>query len=207
MGFIQTRGDKVTSSEPRFRRKRDVSPPRESKRAEPSDRSGITRSKKLRRDGEYKPISFPEGVTDASSENWMTSDLRRKWASHKYVRIDDESANRANVNSEEAERRSKAVESWKLKIGSHIGRTLHGDKYYKLSAFPEGYALVELDRVNQPGFTDKYLVGFDHHRYRSPEEFFPHAIWLMNGKVGACDCRPGRKTNIVHHPEPTSPSD
>ena len=122
-------GDKVTSSESRFRRKRVVSPPRDSKRTESSTRSGVTRSKKLRRDGEYKPISFPEGITDASSENWRTSDLRRGWASHKYVRIDDESANRANVNSEEAERRSKVVESWKLKIGSHIGRTLHGGMY------------------------------------------------------------------------------
>src|SRR5258708_34745105 len=75
-------------------------------------------------------------------------------------------------------------------------------KYYKLKDFPEGYALVELDRSVEPARGDKYLVGFDHHRYRSPEEFFPHAIWLMNGKVGSCNCKPGRKGTVVHYPNP-----
>src|SRR5260370_37922576 len=142
MGFILTSGGKVTSTEQRLTRQRDVAPSRRSNRQETSsNRTGVettkkTLGKKLQREGGYQLISFPEGVTDASSENWVTSDLRRKWASHEYVRIDDGSANKGSVNSEEADRRNKTTENWKLKIGSHIGQMLYGSMYPTLIHHP-----------------------------------------------------------------------
>jgi len=62
---------------------------------------------------------------------------------------------------------------------------------YVLSKFPRGYKLFyhekglnhDIDR------TDAYLYS-DHHKFRSPAEFLPHAAWLIAGKPpGRCKCK------------------
>jgi hypothetical protein len=71
--------------------------------------------------------------------------------------------------------------------------------------FPENYSLwiqksgVESDRGNPR--IDAYLYGAPHlgpsssrtqsnsTTFRSPTEFVPHAIWLMRGQTGQCDCK------------------
>ena len=77
---------------------------------------------------------------------------------------------------------------------------------WKLLKFPDNYTLwihkkgVITDRLNPR--TDAYLYGAPHLGprtarsqtsgatiFRSPMEFVPHAIWLMRGATGQCDCK------------------
>ena len=55
-----------------------------------------------------------------------------------------------------------------------------------LEAFPEGYALFSAARPD--GNFDTYLIGGPN-RFRSPNEFIPHAEWLALGAIpGTCAC-------------------
>ena len=72
---------------------------------------------------------------------------------------------------------------------------------WRLVRLPENYTLW----VHKKGFEtdpanpriDAYLYGAPHlsprtsrgSRFRSPTEFVPHAIWLMKGSTGQCDCK------------------
>jgi hypothetical protein len=77
---------------------------------------------------------------------------------------------------------------------------------WKLLKFPENYTLwihkrgVITDPLNPR--LDAYLYGAPHLGprtarsqtagatiFRSPMEFVPHAIWLMRGSTGQCDCK------------------
>src|SRR6266567_8464000 len=76
---------------------------------------------------------------------------------------------------------------------------------WKLMKFPKNYTLwvhksgVVTDRGNPRH--DAYLYGAPHLGprtarsqttstiFRSPTEFVPHAIWLMKGSTGQCDCK------------------
>jgi hypothetical protein len=63
--------------------------------------------------------------------------------------------------------------------------------------------------------TDAYLYGAPHlgpstsraqsslglTLFRSPMEFVPHAIWLMRGSTGECDCKyclPGQNQRVIN---------
>jgi hypothetical protein len=61
--------------------------------------------------------------------------------------------------------------------------------------------------------TDAYLYGAPHlgpstaraqsnsTLFRSPMEFVPHAIWLMRGKTGQCECKyciPGQNQKVIN---------
>lgn len=59
-----------------------------------------------------------------------------------------------------------------------------------------GYALFQQKRQAEPGDTgredrrDAYLYGSTRvHRFRSPEEFQPHADWLLDGMRNVCRCK------------------
>lgn len=88
---------------------------------------------------------------------------------------------------------------------------------WKLMKFPRNYTLwvhksgVVTDRGNPRH--DAYLYGAPHLGprtarsqtsatiFRSPMEFVPHAIWLMKGGTGQCDCKyciPGQNQNDIN---------
>jgi len=99
---------------------------------------------------------------------------------------------------------------WMRKIGPYLadwvlGLPRHENPPWRLMKFPENYSLwiqksgVESDRGNPR--IDAYLYGAPHlgpsssrtqsnsTTFRSPTEFVPHAIWLMKGQTGQCDCK------------------
>lgn len=59
--------------------------------------------------------------------------------------------------------------------------------------FPEGYRLYALPRTYNDRVEDKMLFGHPgHHRFRSPNEFFPHFKYLIEkaqGGTEACPCK------------------
>jgi transcription-silencing protein Clr2 (cryptic loci regulator) len=80
---------------------------------------------------------------------------------------------------------------------------------WRLLRLPENYTLwvhkkgSEADPANPR--IDAYLYGAPHlsprTRFRSPMEFVPHAIWLMRGSTGQCDCQycmPGQNQTDIN---------
>jgi hypothetical protein len=107
---------------------------------------------------------------------------------------------------------------WMNKIGPYLAdwvldKRLSNDPTaltipWRLIDFPKGYTLwVHLtgDR-NDPANprTDAYLYGSPHKIFRSPMEFFEHAIWLMKGGSEAetpCQCKycmPGQNQRAIN---------
>ncbi|KAH8916579.1 hypothetical protein BT69DRAFT_761505 [Atractiella rhizophila] len=83
-------------------------------------------------------------------------------------------------------------ESWRAKLGRVVGPALglEGD-FWVLSSLPTGYGLYLASRPDSSAKrNDTYLVGHPSgHKYRSPNEFAPHAIWLARGDQSvACGC-------------------
>ncbi|KAF8606796.1 hypothetical protein BDV93DRAFT_542441 [Ceratobasidium sp. AG-I] len=65
---------------------------------------------------------------------------------------------------------------------------------YQLDGFPQGYSLYCHCKGGEVGFKkrkDYYLYGSKHVLcFRSPNEFLPHARWLLQGAVpGTCECK------------------
>ncbi|KAN0116009.1 hypothetical protein V8E52_006315 [Russula decolorans] len=108
------------------------------------------------------------------------------------------------------ENEDKIYQSWMRKIGPYLADWVlhlprHENPPWKLMKFPEHYTLwihesgVITDRGNPR--TDAYLYGAPplgprtsraqttSAIFRSPTEFVPHAIWLMRGSTGQCDCK------------------
>ena len=76
---------------------------------------------------------------------------------------------------------------------------------WKLLDFPEGYTLWvhftgdHTDPANPR--TDAYLYGAPNKIFRSPMEFVEHAIWLMKGGNGRCQCKyctPGQNQRAIN---------
>ncbi|KAK2756147.1 hypothetical protein FQN54_005555 [Arachnomyces sp. PD_36] len=62
-------------------------------------------------------------------------------------------------------------------------------KSYKLDQLPEGFILLERPRPNHPEVRDKYLYGHPSGGfYTSPNRFWPHFQYLMNGGENPCTC-------------------
>jgi len=113
-------------------------------------------------------------------------------------------------------------ELWMRKIGPYLADWVlrlprHENPPWKLLKFPRNYTLwdhksgVVTDRGNPRH--DAYLYGAPHLGprmarsqttatvFRSPMEFVPHAIWLMRGGTGQCDCKyciPGQNQNDIN---------
>ncbi|QSZ34388.1 hypothetical protein DSL72_005980 [Monilinia vaccinii-corymbosi] len=110
----------------------------------------------------------------------------------------------------------KAID-WRRKIGGmlmhYLGGKEHSDRNYILKELPEGYVLWEHVKYNKNKLEaeqkkdkgkhaagayerqDTYLYGHPHgrkKRYRSPADFFPHALWLgtdQDGDPRNCSCK------------------
>jgi len=81
-----------------------------------------------------------------------------------------------------------------LKLHGNIDYTFIDPWAYSLSGFPQGYKLFSVERKTQGnGLSrkDHYLYG-GKHKYRSPQEFYPHLHWLLNNARGVkepCKCQ------------------
>ncbi|KAF8313613.1 hypothetical protein DL93DRAFT_2202294 [Clavulina sp. PMI_390] len=153
------------------------------------------------------PISFT--VSDGSQENWPETYFTRGPNRHDatlptgkpFLRIDDFAANedRQQVRQDEAKRRRAKVERWFKKIATHLSTRIYDDpdelfpgSSFTLAGFPDGYALFEQWRPEGQNHraSDLYLCGSSTVvKFRSPEEFFEHAEWLIGGMEGSCRCQ------------------
>jgi hypothetical protein len=90
---------------------------------------------------------------------------------------------------------------WCVKVGTALARELFRIKgsehyVYLIHGFPGGYQLVRhvkhtaRQTADDMPREDTYLLGrADGRKYRSTQEFIPHAKWLMKGMKGTCTCK------------------
>ncbi|KAF5365205.1 hypothetical protein D9758_005465 [Tetrapyrgos nigripes] len=83
---------------------------------------------------------------------------------------------------------SSASKTFLENVGNGIVKQL-GEKFgfdanakYILKDLPEGYRLFEASKVGQKR-KDKYLIGSKFGKFRSANEFIPHAIWLLESFI------------------------
>ncbi|EFR04418.1 hypothetical protein MGYG_07425 [Nannizzia gypsea CBS 118893] len=78
------------------------------------------------------------------------------------------------------------------------------DTIYILDQLPEGYVYFARPRQSRPELVDKFLWGHPSGKYYfSPNRFWPHFIYLMNGGSEPCECEhcgPVRKVAIPREP-------
>jgi len=89
---------------------------------------------------------------------------------------------------------SSTSKEWRQKIGNELAIKFllkPGNIDYILANFPKGYMLYA-DEIGDNHMTDRsdvYLYS-DHHKFRSPAEFVPHAAWLIAGMPPKrCKCK------------------
>jgi len=126
---------------------------------------------------------------------------------------------------EQHKKESDVYQDWMNKIGPYLadwalGLPRHANPPWRLLKFPDNYTLwvhkkgVKTDRYNAR--IDVYLFGAPHlgpptarssqsqlspSIFRSPMEFVPHAIWLLKGRTGQCDCKyciPGQSQKDIN---------
>ncbi|KAG9007468.1 hypothetical protein FRB93_007883 [Tulasnella sp. JGI-2019a] len=84
-----------------------------------------------------------------------------------------------------------ACKAWRKKIGTTLARDLNLDltKEWYLAGWPQNYELfVHLKGPQYKPRHDLYLYGGPS-RFRSANEFYPHARWLLTNPEGKCDCK------------------
>jgi len=135
-------------------------------------------------------LRFPS--SDGNSNRWPTTDTRvAPDDTHDFFRIDDFEANK-KLSPMEQKHREGVVLKWKEKIGTYLGNKLKQTNGYRyiLRDFPEGYALFEQKRIANPDRRDPYLYGSSTVLcFRSPEEFYDHAEWLILMCPAPCVCQ------------------
>ncbi|KAG8527569.1 uncharacterized protein KY384_007722 [Bacidia gigantensis] len=86
---------------------------------------------------------------------------------------------------------------WKRQLGGMLQREMRPQQAqhpWFLMFFPENYRLYKHNKETRD-HTDAYLYGYPQgrkKRFRSAQEFFPHFLWLMEGKsedYGDCACK------------------
>ncbi|PPQ91873.1 hypothetical protein CVT25_000748 [Psilocybe cyanescens] len=81
---------------------------------------------------------------------------------------------------------------WRMAIGDAVGLKLNlpvGPKYV-FRDFPDGYRLYDHNKGPQKAPRhDLYLFGPIKKRFRSVNEFIPHAVWLMGNSSEDCECK------------------
>lgn len=140
-------------------------------------------------------------MSDGETARWPTKfTAPPSRDSHEYFRIDDADANK-RMPPMVQEKRKKVLSNWKVAIGTHIAKRLreiqepsapNRNLKYTLESFPAGYALFAQKRIKDPDREDYYLCGSTIGSvFRSPEEFFPHGVWLRlkpDDPSLLCDC-------------------
>ncbi|KAI0022386.1 hypothetical protein F4780DRAFT_777765 [Xylariomycetidae sp. FL0641] len=91
----------------------------------------------------------------------------------------------------------ESVQRWLTKLGEMLKRELmpphEQKKHYYLEFFPEHYHLRAKFENGVERTKDRYLYGHKKRdgkivNFRSPEEFFPHLVWLATLREGQCSC-------------------
>ncbi|GET02786.1 hypothetical protein RCL_jg11749.t1 [Rhizophagus clarus] len=89
---------------------------------------------------------------------------------------------------------------WREKLGESMIKSFRDVTFPKaiLTDFPKGYKLYA-HRKKYPKKkeerTDYYLFG--RHKFRSPNEFYPHLLWLISDKSGQCHCKYCTKSTVT----------
>lgn len=94
----------------------------------------------------------------------------------------------------EDEQRTKG---WRIEIGSIVATSLNlpGEhKDWKIASFPHNYSFVESRTKTAEGknkIQRRLYAGSYSKAFNSPQEFVPHAIWLLSheGQQKACQCK------------------
>ncbi|CAE6458618.1 unnamed protein product [Rhizoctonia solani] len=87
---------------------------------------------------------------------------------------------------EKAQPGSRTYQKYLEQVGTHVAQTVFGytDAPYFMEDLPTGYSLYGLhSKPESSGKSrvDYYLYGPKDKRFRSPNEFTMHAVWLMGG--------------------------
>ncbi|KAG8772588.1 hypothetical protein FRC12_002984 [Ceratobasidium sp. 428] len=130
---------------------------------------------------------------------WTTSDAPLvPHRPHEYSQVPNPDTNGDVDWMEALEPGHKTHDMWCNKIGEYIASEHLGEKRsfeYCMDGLPEGYALFRHHKTSpelKQKRGDVYLYGVDHKfRFRSPDEFYLHALWLMRGarKRDECGCK------------------
>ncbi|KAF9516519.1 hypothetical protein BS47DRAFT_1390579 [Hydnum rufescens UP504] len=181
MGYLLINRGRVASA----------SDPRTASTSRPRAGATATRHVKKKPGTPYSgKLRFPN--SDGDSTRWPTSDTGvAPDDTHGFFRIDDEEANNSLPRMEQ-QRRASVLNHWKEKIGTYLGNKFKETEGYRyiLRDFPVGYALFAQKRIANPDRRDLYLYGSSSVVcFRSPEEFYDHAEWLMLGDSKPCVCQ------------------
>ncbi|KAL1970594.1 hypothetical protein VTN77DRAFT_4238 [Rasamsonia byssochlamydoides] len=85
---------------------------------------------------------------------------------------------------------------------------LEKGKNYILDRLPDNYVLFDRPRYSNPTIRDKFLWGHPSGSYfNSPNQLFPHFLWLMNGGTGRCSCENCKKKTMVTQIRPKVPGE
>ncbi|QRV74047.1 Transcription-silencing protein, cryptic loci regulator Clr2 [Ceratobasidium sp. AG-Ba] len=138
-------------------------------------------------------------VSNGQMLEWLTSDgdkSRRPPVSFK-KEVDSE----GNVNYyREVPDTEEASVTWRREIGTHIAKKLGypSGKVYWMRGWPSGYGFYDHQKGKLPNPRhDLYLCGSASTlRFRSKNEFLPHALWLMTDPASkqVCQCKYCSKT-------------
>ncbi|KAL4869158.1 hypothetical protein BDV12DRAFT_185383 [Aspergillus spectabilis] len=80
--------------------------------------------------------------------------------------------------------RQKLADMWLKRTGAHEPGVL-----YTIDELPEGYAVFDRPRLNNPNIRDRFLYGHPVGQYFSSTiTFFPHFYYLMTGGTNKCSC-------------------
>ncbi|KAI0315878.1 hypothetical protein OF83DRAFT_1129942 [Amylostereum chailletii] len=97
----------------------------------------------------------------------------------------------------------RGLAHWQKTIGRYVAAVMFGRKQtandppWILERWPEGYTFWVAIKPKTDGKDGKpraprkdyYLYGGPTSAFASPMEFVSHAIWLMSGRAGACECK------------------
>ncbi|THU86290.1 hypothetical protein K435DRAFT_842939 [Dendrothele bispora CBS 962.96] len=85
--------------------------------------------------------------------------------------------------------------SWCLKLTQGVAQKLGWHDTDELLELPDGYRLFSIDRTSSR-HRDVFLFGSPYGRFRSPNEFIPHAVWLWTSSSSSgtlnhfqCHCK------------------
>ncbi|KAJ5758137.1 uncharacterized protein N7511_006831 [Penicillium nucicola] len=92
--------------------------------------------------------------------------------------------------------RKLLAENWLKSQGSYV----EGDDYI-IPELPDGYALFDKPRNNNPSISDPFLFGHPSGQYfQSQITFFTHFLSLAQGKLSECQCKPCSKMGGTKKP-------
>ncbi|KAF9466099.1 hypothetical protein BDZ94DRAFT_1158717 [Collybia nuda] len=137
-----------------------------------------------------KPVSVPENATFLEFER--SDGDRRTWPTNTTPIVDSE----GHVNfMQPVDLESSSAIRWRIGAGQGAAVALErpAGPNYVLKDWPEGYRLFDHHKGPEANPRhDLYMFGSSNRRFRSINEFLPHAIWLLKDPTmnpSNCQCK------------------